>query len=166
MRYLLALAALSALPAFGQSDIWKFSRTATLSATSAAFTVSLPAAGVNEVEILDFTLQCTADCAVTTERNGSAPTATLGTWRAENLDTAPRDVGNAVVQPTVRIHFNSDSTGGAVADESFVFPANAIVPWSTGQVIMTGAGTTTNYTIRIGPMTGTYRFQLRARIRR
>lgn len=166
MRYLFALAALSAFPAFGQSDVWKFSRTATLTATSAAFTISLPATGVNEVELLDFTVQCSTDCAVQTERNGSAPTATLGTWRPENLDTAPRDGSNNVMQPVVRIHYNSDSSGGALTDESFIFPANSIVPWTTGQVVLTGSGTNNNYTVRIGPMTGTYRFQIRARIRR
>lgn len=167
MRKLLALAVLLCIPAFAQSDVWKFSRTAALSGTSVAFTVALPASGAaQEVELLDYTLQCTADCAVTTERNGSVPTATLGAWRPEDLGTAPKLGNGSVIQPITLIYFASDSTGGTLADESFSFPANAVVPWSTGQVILTGTGATTNYTIRIGPFTGTYRFQIRVRIRR
>jgi hypothetical protein len=33
-------------------------------------------------------------------------------------------------------------------------------------VIMTGSGLTNNWTVRIGPMTGTYRIQIRVRARR
>ena len=166
MRKLLVLAALC-LPALAQSDNWKFSRTAVLSGTATAITVALPASGTaQEVEILDFAIQCTADCAVTTERNGSGPTATLGSWRPEDLGTAPKDGGGVPIQPATKVYFNSDSTGGTLCDEAFIFPANALVPWATGQVILTGTGATTNYTIRIGPLTGTYRIQLRVRIRR
>src|SRR3982751_2017075 len=117
MRKLLVLAALCSVPALAQSDNWKFSRTAVLAGTATAITIALPASGAaQEEEILDFALQCPADCAVTTERNGSAPTATLGTWRPEDLGTAPKDGGGAVVQPATKVYFNSDSTGGSLSD--------------------------------------------------
>lgn len=165
MRILITLLALCA-SAYAQSDVWKYSKSATLSGAATAFTVSLPPTGSRQqAEILDFTLQCTADCTVSTERNGSAPTATLGTWRPEDLDSAPKSAGTPV-QPVVRIYHSSDSTGGSTMDEPYLFPANAIVPWGLGTVVLTGIGATTNVTIRLATFTGTYHFQIRVRIRR
>lgn len=166
MRKIFALAVLCAGSALAQSDVWIFSRTAALSSASVAFTIALPPTGANQVQLLDYTLQCTADCSVTTERNGSAPTATQGTWRPEDWDTAPKSDPTTIIQPSMRVYYNSDSTGGVLQDEPFVFPAGAIVPWSTGVVILTGSGLTNNWTLRIGPMTGTYRIQIKVRARR
>lgn len=169
MRKLFALAVLCAGIASAQYDVYKFSRSGTLSTGTTAFTIALPPTGDNDVRLLDFTLQCSADCTPQTERDGTAPTAppaTLGSWRPEDKDSAPKLTG-VPIQPAVRIYYDSNSTGGTLADEPFVFPAGALVPWSTGAVALTGSGLTTNYTIRITAAIGTtYRFQLRARIRR
>lgn len=162
----IALLLLCALSLSAQSDVWKYSRSATLAGTSVAFTVALPATGNNLVQMLDMIVQCTVDCTVSTERNGTAPTVTLASWRPEDYATAPKDGSGVTIQPGVNIYYDSNSTGGSTDDMAFTFPAGALIPWGFGDQSLMGAGATRNYTIRIGPMTGTYRFQLRVRVRR
>jgi hypothetical protein len=167
MRRLFAALVVCSSIGFAQSDIWKYSKSATLSGTATAFTIALPDTGPGQqVEILEYTLQCTADCTVQTERNGSAPTATAATWRCEDVDTCPKN-GTTPIQPVSKIYHLSNSTGGGLHDEPYIFPANAIVPWKSGTaLVLTGLGSTNNFTIRIAAFTGTYHFTIRARIRR
>jgi len=146
-------------------DVWKYSTSGTLSSASASFTVALPATGNNQVDLLDYVLQCTASCTVSTFINQTAPTATLAAWRAENPSTTP---DGGATQPKALIYTASNSTGGTKADEPFVLPANAIMPWDLQGITLIGSGTTKNYTVKIGPFTATttYTIQIRVKVRR
>jgi hypothetical protein len=149
-----------ALGASAQSDIWRYSKTGTGNLT---VTIQLPSSGASQqVELMDYTLQCTADCTVSTERNGSQATQTAGVWRCQDFDTCPKN-GSTPIQPATKVYEGSNSTGGSALDEPYVFIANALIPWMLTGTTLTNFSA--NWTIKVVG-TGTYHFQLRARIRR
>src|SRR5688572_9398401 len=96
MRSLLrcsVVALVCAIGAFAQSyDRYTVAYSVTLAGATTAFAVQLPSTGVHQTEIVEFGLQCTADCSLRFENNGNAATgsnATAATVTAYNPETTP-----------------------------------------------------------------------------
>ncbi|MFN7918916.1 MAG: hypothetical protein U0Q16_02395 [Bryobacteraceae bacterium] len=123
----------------------------TLSGSGSAFTIQLPAKSSSRVYLQSAYIECSADCVLTQERNGSAATTTA-------VAAVPTNGGGT---PAATFYQSSDSTSGSVL-VSLNVKANAGISLDmTASAFSRNGGTAQNHTFRVGAMTGTVKVSLR-----
>lgn len=161
MRKLIALFALLAVAAVAQDDRhWEYvaAKTITLSDATGALTIQQPATGSRTVRLISAYVECSVDCTVTVERDGTAATETALT--AARI--SPTNAGGTVPAAKAGAYHTSD-----VGEGTDLTTALRLLATEQGKTLdltgiyLVGDGATKNVTLRSSSITGEFSASIR-----
>lgn len=153
--------------AFGQTDTYTVTYEVSLEDAVTALAIQQPASGSFQIEIVDWSVQCSANCSIKFESNGAA--ATVGNSTAANVvalnpESTPADL---VTTPKATAWYGSGVPAGTQVSTSWTLPGGSIVPFGSTRILSAKTGVNSNYIMRVAAnYTGSLKVLVTLRARR